>query len=163
MRMLLPLLLAGAAIAQDPDKPFLGINLRELDPEQARKLGVDATEGLVVISTRIGSPARVAGVMPLDLLHAVNGQQVKDIASFRAAIAPLQIGDKVVLRVSRKGRTDPLELTATMTSKQAYEKEWVLLHQPMPEFVIDEWIGEGPASEKDLRGSVVVLDFWTMT
>lgn len=161
MRMFLPLLLAGALLAQDADKPLLGINLRELNAEQAAKLGVEATEGLVVISTRMGSPARLAGVMPLDLLLAVNGQEVKDMAAFKAAIAPLAIGDPVVLKVSRKGEV--LDLATAMVSKKAYEDEWILLGHPMPEFVIDEWIGAGPASEKDLRGFVVVLDFWTMT
>ncbi len=161
MRVLLPLLLAGAVLAQDADRPFLGINLRELNAEQAAKLGVEATEGLVVISTTMGSPARLAGVMPLDLLLALNGQDLKDLAAFRAGMTPLRIGDKAVLTVSRKGEV--LDLTATLASKKAYDDEWLLVNHPMPEFVVDEWIGAGPASEKDLRGSVVVLDFWTMT
>ena len=161
MRILLPLLLAGAVLAQDADKPFLGLSLRELTPEKAKELGVEATEGLVVISTAMGSPARLAGVMPLDLLLAVNGQEVKDKASYLAAMEPLKTGDKAVLKVSRKGEV--ADLTATLVSKKAWEEEWLLVNHPMPEFVVDEWIGAGPASEKDLRGSVVVLDFWTMT
>lgn len=161
MRVLFPLLLAGAVLAQDADKPYLGISLRELTPEKAKELGVEATEGLVVISTGMGSPARVAGVMPLDLLLSINGQETRDKASYQAAMAPLAIGATAVLKLSRKGEV--LERTAVLVSKKAYDEEWLLVNHPMPEFVVDEWIGAGPASEKDLRGAVVVLDFWTMT
>ena len=161
MRVLLPLILAGAVLAQDTDKPFLGMKLRPLNAEEAKKLGVQETEGLIVVYIAIGSPARAAGVMPLDILLSINGKEMKTEADFKTAAAAFAVGENLALRMSRK--SEVVELSATLVSRRAWEDEWLLPGHPMPEFVVDEWIGEGPASEKDLRGSVVILDFWTMT
>lgn len=158
MRALLPLLLAGALLAEDSDRPFLGINLRELNAEEAAKLKLDVTEGLAVVSTQIGSPARVAGVLPYDIVVALDGVAMKTKDAFRAAMAPHKIGDEVALSLLRKG--EKVELKAKLVSRNAWKDEWVLDGHLMPELVVDSWIGDGPKSAKDLQGSVVLLEFW---
>lgn len=158
MRVLLPLLLAGAVLAEEPDRPFLGVNLRELNAEEAAKLKLDVHEGLAVVSTNIGSPARVAGVLPYDVLVALDGAPMRTRDDFRAALAPRGIGDEVSLAILRKG--EKLELKAKLVSRNAWKSEWVLDDHPMPELVVDGWVGDGPASVKELLGSVVLLEFW---
>lgn len=158
MRALLPLLLAGALLAEEADRPFLGINLRELNAEEAAKLKIEVTEGLAVVSTQIGSPARVAGVLPYDILLALDAAPVKTRDAFRAAMAPHKIGDEVALSLLRKG--EKVELKAKLVSRNAWKDEWVLDDHPMPELAVDAWIGDGVKSVKELEGSVVFLEFW---
>ena len=150
----------GASTA-DEEKPFLGISLRALNPEVAAELEVTATEGLIVVSTQVGSPARVAGVLPLDLLLEVNGQATARQEAFQAAMAPLHVGDEVKLVVSRK--EERVELTARLVSRKDWEAEWVLEGKPLPELDVPAWNRPGPASVEELRGSVVLLVFWYVT
>ncbi|GEM_PF-2636282 len=154
------LLAAGLGGAED-ERPFLGINLRTLSPEVAAELEVTATEGLIVVSTHVGSPARVAGVLPLDLLLEVNGQATPTQPDFQAAMAPLHVGDDVKLVVSRK--EERVELAARLVSREDWAAEWVLDGKPLPELTVPAWNLPGPASVEELRGSVSLLIFWYLT
>jgi serine protease Do len=73
---------AQADVADDPGR--LGLALRQLAPEEQRQAGVRG--GLVVESVQQG-PAALAGVQKGDLLLAVNGSPVKDVAQVQAALA----------------------------------------------------------------------------
>ncbi|MEK7867517.1 MAG: PDZ domain-containing protein [Planctomycetota bacterium] len=150
----------GLASAEG-ERSFLGINLRALSPEVAAELEVTATEGLIVVSTHVGSPARVAGVLPLDLLLEVNGQATPTQEAFQAAMAPLHVGDEVKLAVSRKA--ERVELTARLVSRKDWEAEWVLEGKPLPELAVSAWNRPGPGSVEELRGSVTLLVFWYIT
>lgn len=79
-------------------KGQLGLALRPLQPDEARQLGVDA--GSLLIESARG-PAQRAGVQSGDVLLAINGQQVQDVAQVRAAMA--QAGKSVALLIEREG------------------------------------------------------------
>jgi serine protease Do len=64
-------------------KGRLGLALRPLEPQEQRQAGV--TGGLVVEGLQQG-PAALAGVQKGDLLLAVNGVPVADVAQVRAAM-----------------------------------------------------------------------------
>lgn len=158
----LAILVATCGLSRaEEERPFLGISLRALNPEVAAELEVAATEGLIVVSTHVGSPARVAGVLPLDLLLEVNSQAAATPEAFKAAMAPLHVGDEVRLVVSRK--EERVELAARLVSRTDWEAEWVLEGKPLPELAVPMWNRPGPASVEELRGSVVLLVFWYVT
>jgi serine protease Do len=77
----------------------LGLALRPLQPQEKRQSGVSA--GLVVEG--VGGPAERAGVMPGDLLMAVNGTPVQSVEQVRAVVA--KSPKSVALLIRREGDT----------------------------------------------------------
>ncbi|MDT4859141.1 peptidase Do [compost metagenome] len=77
----------------------LGLALRPLQPQEQRQSGVSA--GLVVEG--VGGPAERAGVMPGDLLVAVNGTPVQNVEQVRAVVA--KSPKSVALLIQRDGDT----------------------------------------------------------
>jgi predicted metalloprotease with PDZ domain len=155
------LLALCAGVCAEDAQPFLGIRLRELSPEVAAEIEVTATEGLIVVGTHVGGPARLAGVLPFDLLLEVNGQPTATQEQFRAAMAPLEVGNEVPLRLTRKGEI--VDLKPRLVSRTDWAAEWLLDGKPLPELAISAWNTKGPASVEELRGSVSVLIFWYLT
>ncbi len=80
-----------------------GLNVRALNARAARMLGLDVSEGLLVISVDPASPAESAGVRPYDVILAIDGQRVAESASASALLRSRRPGETVVLRVLRDG------------------------------------------------------------
>ena len=78
-------------------KGQLGLSLRPLGADERRAAG--AAGGLVIEQAH--GPAAAAGVQPGDVLLAVNGEPIKDIAQVRAAMA--KAGKSVALLIERDG------------------------------------------------------------
>ncbi|PJI96293.1 serine protease Do [Acidovorax sp. 69] len=78
-------------------KGQLGLSLRPLDPQERREVGV--AEGLVIEQAR--GPAAAAGVMPGDVLLAINGAPARNIEQVRAAMS--KAGKSVALLIERDG------------------------------------------------------------
>jgi S1-C subfamily serine protease len=103
---------------------WIGITGRELTPALAEKLGLEGRRGVLVTETAPGSAAREEGLdaaddpkaeVPrgADLIVAVNGRRVVDMADVSQAIASRRVGEKVTITVLRDGR----ERTVTLTLK----------------------------------------------
>ena len=90
------------AVASKPDsavsKGRLGLALRQLDPAEQRASGISG--GLVVEQVQQG-PAALAGVQKGDVLLAINGAQVKDVAQVQAALA--HASKSIALLIQRDG------------------------------------------------------------
>jgi S1-C subfamily serine protease len=103
---------------------WIGITGRELTPALAEKLGLEGRRGVLVTETVPGSAAREEGLdaaddpkaeVPrgADLIVAVNGRRVVDMADVSQAIASRRVGEKVTITVLRDGQ----ERTVTLTLK----------------------------------------------
>ena len=69
-----------------------------------RQYRLDANaEGLVIIEVDVGSPAGGAGIREGDLLHQVNGRDVRNLEDLKKAMR--DGGDSVVLMIGREGST----------------------------------------------------------
>ncbi len=91
----------AATVAQaDPvaGKGKLGLALRPLTPAEQRSAGISG--GLVVERVQQG-PAALAGVQRGDVLLAINGAKVKDLAQLQAAVAHAK--KSVALLIQRAG------------------------------------------------------------
>ncbi len=90
-----------------------GLNVRALNARAARMLGLDVSEGLLVISVDAGSPAEAAGVQPYDVILEIDGQGVADSNAASALLRSRRPGETVVLLVLRDGtaRDVPMLLT----------------------------------------------------
>ena len=77
----------------------LGIEVSNLTPEVAEKLGVKATEGVVITSVRGGTPAEAAGLSTGMVIAQVGHKPVKTVDEFRAAVAKQNLAKGILLLV----------------------------------------------------------------
>ena len=83
----------------------LGVLAVTLDPGLAASFpALRAKSGVVVVSARAGTfYSDSGGLEPGDVIHAVNGKWIMDLAALRGALDPMKAGDPVVLQVERDG------------------------------------------------------------
>ncbi len=83
----------------------LGIEMTDLTPALARKLGVAAQEGAMITTVQPGSPAEKAGLRERDVVVALNGRPIRTSAELRARLGLTPVGEEVELRVQRESET----------------------------------------------------------
>ena len=81
----------------------LGIEMVDVVPEVAKKLGLSTLEGVAIVVVQPGSAAEKAGLRERDVVTAINGRTVNSASELRARLALLSVGDEVELRVNRGG------------------------------------------------------------
>ncbi|MFQ5894481.1 MAG: DegQ family serine endoprotease [Nitrospinota bacterium] len=64
----------------------LGLSVRRLDPEMARRLNARTRHGVVVSEVKRGSPAALAGLRPGDIIIEANRRQVRNVQEFQSAV-----------------------------------------------------------------------------
>ena len=92
--------------------PWLGIETQPNSPGLARYLGLDAEEGLVVLSVVPGSPAANAGLQSGDVLLRIGDREMTGSEDLRQSIFAHQIGDTVQLGIQRGTEQMELEVVA---------------------------------------------------
>src|ERR1700743_1392006 len=106
-------------ISQDPEtisisnddegRPsFLGIEAREVTPENVKQYKLPAERGVVVGRVAPESPASKAGLKETDVITEVDGARVEGATQFRRMIREIPAGRTVKLTVWRDGRTQSL-------------------------------------------------------
>jgi serine protease Do len=89
-----------------------GMQVQEVTPFLARRLGYADAGGLVVTRIEPDGPAEKAGIKVTDRIRRVNGREIRSFDDARRAIYGAQVGDRVRLGVEREGRT--IETTLTL-------------------------------------------------
>lgn len=83
---------------------FLGVALDTVTPENSALLGLERdTRGAVVTSVEKGSPADEAGLQEKDVILAVNGEEVRELADVQLKIARIRPGASAELTLLRGG------------------------------------------------------------
>lgn len=101
---------------------WIGIQGRELTPGLAQKLGLVGKRGVIVASLDDRGPANNAGMKAADsadaavpkggdLIVAVNGKPITDMADVSKAVASRKVGDQITITVLRDGTSKTLTLT----------------------------------------------------
>jgi len=99
------------AAAENPEKPETstpsqyGLRVKDLSPELAKELGIDAQGGVVISSVAPGSRADEAGLRSRDVILEVNREAVKNVDSYQSAIKTSSKGKIVLLLVKRGDNT----------------------------------------------------------
>jgi serine peptidase DegS len=91
---------------------WIGISPEDIADEQARQFGL-AQGGVVVANLALGSPAQQAGLLPGDLLLAVDGASPHSAQDVLGRISRHKPGSTVSLHVLRGHRTFDVEARAT--------------------------------------------------
>lgn len=88
---------------------WLGATVRELSASLRAQLGLGESEsGVVIFEVKPNSKAEEIGLMPKDLIRALNQEKVTDLKSFKEIIKKIKLQEGIVLDILRKG--EPLYL-----------------------------------------------------
>jgi S1-C subfamily serine protease len=93
-------------------RAYLGVGFQPVVFPQHLKdsLKLDASAGLIVVSTEPDAPAARAGVTLGDIIVSISGQKVSDIADVQAVLASTAIGNVIELSIVRGGERRALEV-----------------------------------------------------
>ncbi|QKS85404.1 PDZ domain-containing protein [Pseudomonas bijieensis] len=89
----------GCQLANSP-RGKIGASIDTIDPKRAMALA-QPPAGVVVLATVPGSGAQQAGIVPQDVIVAVDDRPIADSIDFRVAVAKASIGSRVSLKVWR--------------------------------------------------------------
>ena len=84
---------------------YIGVALKDVDPDLQRSLGLRTAEGALVQDVTEGSPGERAGVRTYDVVVAVDGKPVPNNDTLIREIAARQPGTVATLAIVRDGRT----------------------------------------------------------
>lgn len=90
---------------------WLGVGIQEITPELARTFGLDRTRGALIAQVFPGSPAQKGGVESGDVVVEVNGRAVDSPNALSRAVAAVEPGRKVELKVLRNGKERRLKVS----------------------------------------------------
>jgi len=82
----------------------LGMSVQEITPEVARQLRLKETGGVIVSQVESGSPADEAGLQRGDIIQEINGQAIRKLGDYQAAIGKVKKDEVVRLLVKRGER-----------------------------------------------------------
>jgi carboxyl-terminal processing protease len=83
---------------------------------------------LTVISPLKGSPAKIAGLQPEDIIYAIDGEQVKEM-TFEQAVLKIrgEKGTKVTLTILRKNHEEPIDIIITRDTININSVDWKMI------------------------------------
>lgn len=90
---------------------WTGMNYRAIDNNIAKYLGLETTEGAVIVEIAPRSPATIAGLEVGDVIQEMNGKVIRTDEDVAMIVNDSRTGDELKMKVLRKGETMPKTLT----------------------------------------------------
>jgi serine protease Do len=91
-------------------RPFIGINMMEVDEAKARYLDMPAAEGVLIYQLIKGSPADLAGLKRADVILSIDGKKVESPKDLQTAIRSRKVGDTIKLTIWRDKKKMDVEV-----------------------------------------------------
>ena len=100
-------------------RAYLGISINQMDAELSTELGVDISQGVFVEGLADGGAASYAGILPRDIITAVDNREVKTVPELQEIVGTARVGDILNITVNRKGKIKeiPVKLKAEQIQK----------------------------------------------
>jgi serine protease Do len=90
------------ARGQAPESEDLGIRAADLNPETARRFGIDESErGVLVVAVRPGSKAEQGGLQQGDIVKEVNRVPLQSVGELKTEFGKAKPGDTVPFLIKR--------------------------------------------------------------
>jgi serine protease Do len=156
---------------------WIGVQIQSLSPAIADALALKSTDGALVAQVERNSPATKAGIEIGDVIHAVNGEEIKDSRELARRIAAMAPGASTKFGILRAGQEKTVTVTLgklPRTSGEARGEEVKPREAPVlglilapasalagagaPGVVITEIDPNGHAAESGLQTGDVILD-----
>jgi serine protease Do len=83
----------------------LGLNVQQVTPRSAERLGLNRVEGVVVTSVESGSSAEDAGLQRGDVILEINRKPIRNLSDYRTAITGVQNAKSLLFLVRRGENT----------------------------------------------------------
>ncbi|MGK5063717.1 Do family serine endopeptidase [Janthinobacterium sp. LB3P112] len=99
---------------------WIGVETQDITPELAQSFNLQRSSGAIIAGVVRNGPADKAGIVPGDILLAVDGKPVGDTTEMLNLIAQLPPGGKAKMTVLRKNREAALDV---MVGKRPIPKE----------------------------------------
>ncbi len=106
----------NAQVLTQGAQPYLGIGVRDIDPDSAKRFNLKEVRGSEVTSVTDDSPAAKAGVRTGDVILEFNGQPIEGGEQLSRLVRETPIGRQVRLGVWRNGSIQTL--TATVEAQK---------------------------------------------
>ncbi|MBI1356404.1 MAG: Do family serine endopeptidase [Acidobacteria bacterium] len=90
---------------------YMGVQISDLSPAMADKLGAPDAKGAVVSSVEEGGPAADAGFKQYDIIRKINGKAIRDTRELRLQVANTPPGETIDIAVLRDGNPQDLKIT----------------------------------------------------
>ncbi|MCB0707237.1 MAG: trypsin-like peptidase domain-containing protein [Saprospiraceae bacterium] len=91
-------------------RAYLGVAIAQLDSDYATELGLNLTRGVVIVNLEDGGSAQYSGLLPQDVIVAVDGRNIETVPQLQEVIGRTTVGDKITLTVNRKGEEKDFEV-----------------------------------------------------
>jgi hypothetical protein len=101
----------------------VGINVGPIDAALAEHVGLERNSAVLVLGTTKDGPAEKAGVRKFDILTQIDGASPVTQKSLSEATAAKKPGEKMTLRLLRKG--EPIQVEVTLGT-EATSADWVM-------------------------------------
>jgi len=89
---------------------YIGANIQDFNPEMAEALGMPDVKGVIIAELVAGAPGQKAGLLPEDIVTAVNGVAVKTGSELTREVAKSRPGEPIRLSVLRGGKPRTIEV-----------------------------------------------------
>ena len=90
---------------------FLGVEMRTMDERLATDLGVNQTNGAIIVNVVPRSAAARAGLRPYDIITKLNNKSIKTSSDLAKYISRTPIGKTVSAQIVRDGKTKKINIT----------------------------------------------------
>ena len=101
------------------DRGWLGVYIQNLNEGLARSFGFEGTAGVLVSSVVEDGPAAKAGLQDGDIITAIDGEAVTDMADLRMRVALTEPGAELAFDITRDGRKVTRRVTIGELEAQA--------------------------------------------
>jgi serine protease Do len=131
----------GSAGAQG----YLGIDVRDVAPEQVGALKLNEARGAVIVHVDHDGPAGKAGLREHDVILQMNGQVIEGEEQLRRMLREGAAGKNITILLSRDGQVQTI--STQLANRVAVERQWWQDHMATP--------APGPQTESQdqIRGS----------
>ncbi len=102
---------------------WFGVEVADITAELAESLALKGTRGAIVGAIERGSPAEKSGIKLGDVIVAVNGKPVPDVTSALNAIAEMQPGKTVPVKVLRRNQEAIVDVVVGKRKPRARTEE----------------------------------------
>jgi len=97
---------------------YLGVSVREIEPEVATRLGVPQGRGVVIGEVYENTPASKAGVQAGDIVTTIAGKEVNHGKAVQGLVAGLPLNKATPVQVLRDGKSMTLQVTVEELPKE---------------------------------------------
>ncbi len=87
---------------------FLGINIKQVDDTEAKRLGLSKPNGVCITRVVKNSGAAIAGLQIDDVILKINNKPINSTPELQELVARFHPGNKLVIDVFREGRVQQL-------------------------------------------------------